>query len=195
MNLKLKEPIKDFRKGSFLIVVDERHRENEGDLVLAAEKVSPERINFMIRHARGLVCVPMLNGRLKELKLPPMNEVNTELHKCKFTVSVDCKHGTTTGISAFDRAKTIKALVSNKAKPEDFAKPGHVFPLISDEGGLKSRPGHTEASIELCKLAGMYPAAVICEIISDNGKMANFSELKKFAKKWKIKIIKIEDLL
>ena len=179
----LKQAIEDFKKGKFLIVIDEKHRENEGDLVLAAEKVTPDKINFMIKNARGLVCVPMLKERLDELELPTMTQVNTELHKCKFTVSVDYKYGTTTGISAFDRARTIKALIGNKTKPEDFARPGHVFPLICDEGGLKKRPGHTEASIELCKLAGLYPAAVICEIISDGGKMARLPELKRMAKK------------
>ena len=189
------ESINDFGNGKFVIVIDEKHRENEGDLVLAAQKVTPQKINFMIKHARGLVCVPMLKKRLDELKLPPMTQVNTELHKCRFTVSIDYKFGTTTGISAFDRDKTIKALINDKTKPEDFAKPGHVFPLIYDDGGLKKRPGHTEAAIELCKLAGMYPAAVICEIIGENGEMAKMPELKKFAKKWKLKIIKIENLI
>lgn len=190
----LKEAINDFKKGKLIIVVDEKHRENEGDLVLAAEKATPEKINFMIKYARGLVCVPMLKERLDELKLPPMTEINTELHRTKFTVSVDYKYGTTTGISAFDRAKTIKALIDKKTKPQDLARPGHVFPLRYDEGGLKKRPGHTEATIELCKLAGMYPAAVLCEIISENGKMARLPELKRFAKKWKLKVINIRDL-
>lgn len=190
----LKHAINDFKKGKFVIVVDEKRRENEGDLVLAAEKAAPEKINFMIKRARGLVCVPMLGKRLDELNLPPMADVNTELHECKFTVSVDCKKGTTTGISAFDRTRTIKALIDGKTKPNDLAKPGHVFPLRCDEGGLKRRMGHTEAAVELCKMAGMYPAAVICEIIADNGKMANLNELGKFAKKWKIQLINIKDL-
>src|SRR3989344_4224160 len=123
----LKQAIEDFQKGKFLIVTDEKHRENEGDLVLAAEKVTPDKINFMIKNARGLVCVPMLKERLEKLELPPMTQVNTELHKCKFTVSVDCKKGTTTGISAFDRATTIKALIDDKTRPEDLARPGHIF--------------------------------------------------------------------
>lgn len=191
----LKNVILDFRKGKFLIVADEKHRENEGDLVLAAEKVTPEKINFMIKHARGLICVPMLGERLDELDLPPMTKVNTELHKCKFTVSVDYKKGVTTGISAYDRSKTIKALIDKKTKPNDFAKPGHVFPLRYDEGGLKSRAGHTEAAIELCKLSKLYPAAVICEIIGENGKMARLPELKKMAKKCNLRIIRIKNLL
>ena len=191
----LKDAVNDFKKGRFVIVVDERNRENEGDLVLAAEKVSPEKINFMIKHARGLVCVPMLKERVEVLNIPPMTQVNTELHKCKFTVSVDYKHETTTGISAYDRAKTIKALIDKKTKANDLARPGHVFPLIYDKGGIKSRAGHTEAAIELCKLAGMYPAAVICEIIGENGKMAEMPELDKMAKKFNFKIIKIRDLL
>lgn len=191
----LKAAISDFKKGRVLIVVDEKHRENEGDLVLAAQFVTPEKINFMIKYARGLVCVPMLGKRLDELKLPPMTSVNTELHGCKFTVSVDYKHGTSTGISAYDRAKTIKALIHKKTKPHDLARPGHVFPLICDDGGLKKRPGHTEAAIELCKLANVYPAAVICEIISENGRMAKLPELNRMAKKWDIEMVEIRSII
>ncbi len=191
----IKSAIEDFKKGKFLIVTDDEHRENEADLVLAAEKASPEKINFMIKNAKGLVCMPMLGSRLDELQLPLMTKINTELHKCKFTVSVDAKKGTTTGISAYDRAKTIKALIGKNTKPNDLAKPGHVFPLKYDENGLAKRAGHTEAGIELCKLANLYPAAVICEIIGDNGKMAEFDELKRMVKKFGIKIIRIEDLI
>ena len=185
--------IKDFKKGKFVIVVDDKHRENEADLVLAAEKVTPEKINFMIKYARGLVCVPMLGKRLEELKLPLMAKINTEFTKCAFTVSVDSKRGTT-GISAFDRAKTIKALIDRKTKPNDLAKPGHIFPLRCDEKGLSKRAGHTEAAIELCRLAKLYPAAVICEIVGENGRMAKLNEIKKFAEKWKINIVRIEEL-
>ena len=191
----IKEAIKDFRKGKFLIVIDYKAREDEADLVIAAEKAIPERINFMIKYARGLVCVPMLKKRLDELKLKPMTLANTELHGCKFTVSVDSKNGTTTGISAFDRAKTIKALIDKKSKPSDFAKPGHIFPLLCDARGLNKRAGHTEAAIELCKLAKLYPAAVICEIVGEDGRIAGIDELKKFGKKWKLKIIRIRDLV
>ena len=191
----IKYSIKDFKKGKFVIVVDEKHREGEADLILAAEKVSPEKINFMIKYARGLVCVPMLGKRLDELKLPQMAKINTEFHKCKFTVSVDYKYGTTTGISAFDRAKTIKALINEKTKPNDLLKPGHVFPLRYDAKGLSKRAGHTEAAIEMCRLARLYPAAVICEIIGENGKMAKMPELKQFARKHNLNIIRIRDLI
>lgn len=190
-----KDAIKDFKKGKFLILIDDKHRENEADLVMAAEKATPQKINFMIKNARGLVCVPMLGNRLDELKLPLMAKVNTELHKTKFTVSVDYKKGTTTGISAFDRAKTINALIGKNTKPSDLARPGHIFPLRYDERGLSARPGHTEAAIELCNLAKLYPAAVICEIVGENGKMAKINEIKKMAKKFNLQIIKIRDLI
>ncbi len=195
MNKNLTRATKDFKKGKFLIVIDDKHRENEADLVLAAEKATPEKINFMIKNARGLVCVPMLGKRLDELKLPLMVKINTELHKTKFTVSVDYKNRTTTGISAFDRAKTIKALIGKNTKPSDFARPGHIFPLRYDERGLSERPGHTEAAIELCNLAKLYPAAIICEIVGKSGKMAKINEIKKMAKKFNLQIIKIRDLI
>jgi len=191
----VKDAIKDFKKGKFVIVIDDEHRENEADLVLAAEKATPAKINFMIKYARGLVCVPMLGKRLKELKLPLMTKINTGFNKCSFTVSVDAKKGNTTGISAYDRARTIKALISKKTKPGDLAKPGHIFPLRCDEKGLTKRAGHTEAAIELCKLANLYPAAVICEIIGENGRMAKMAELKKFAKRHNLKIIRVRDLI
>ena len=190
----IKAAIKDFKKGNFVIVIDDKHRENEADLILAAEKVTPEKINFMIKFARGLVCVPMLGKRLDELELGLMTKINTELHKTAFTISADAKNGTTTGISAFDRARTIKTLIDKNTKPDDLAKPGHIFPLRCDENGLKARAGHTEAAIELCKLAGLYPAAVICEIIGENGRMAKIGEIKKFAKKWKLNIVSIKEL-
>jgi 3,4-dihydroxy 2-butanone 4-phosphate synthase/GTP cyclohydrolase II len=189
----VKDAVNDFKKGRFVIVIDDKHRENEADLVLAAEKVTPAKINFMIKHARGLVCVPMLGKRLDELKLPLMTKINTEFTKCAFTVSVDSRKGTT-GISAFDRARTIKALIDKKTKPSDLARPGHIFPLRYDERGLSKRAGHTEAAIELCKLAGLYPAAVICEIIGENGKMAKMAELKRMARKFNLKVIKVKDL-
>ena len=187
----IKEAIEDFKKGKFVIVVDNKHRENEADLVIAAEKITPQKINFMIKHARGLVCVPMLGKRLDELKLPLMTKINTEFTKCAFTVSVDAKKSTTTGISAFDRAKTIKALIDENTKPDNLTRPGHIFPLRCDAKGLSKRGGHTEAAIELARLAKLYPAAVICEIIGENGKMAKMSELKRFANKYDLKIIRI----
>ncbi len=191
---KFADVIKDFKQGKFVIVIDDKNRENEADLVVAAEKVTPEKINFMIKNARGLVCVSMLGKRLDELKLPLMTKINTEFTKCAFTISVDAKTGTT-GISAFDRAKTIKALIDKKTKPSDLLKPGHIFPLRCDENGLKKRNGHTEAAIELAKLARLYPAAVICEIIGENGKMAKMPELKRLANRYNLKIIRIRDLV
>ena len=190
----VKEIIKDFKQGKFVIVIDDKNRENEADLVLAAKNVTPEKINFMIKNARGLVCVPMLGKRLDELKLPLMTKINTEFTKCAFTISVDDKNGTT-GISAFDRAKTIKALIDKNTKPSDLLKPGHIFPLRCDENGLKKRNGHTEAAIELTKFAKLYPAAVICEIIGENGKMAKIPELDRFAEKYNLRIIRIKDLI
>ncbi len=190
----IEEAINDFKKGRFVIVVDDKHRENEADLVLAAEKVTAQKINFMIRNARGLVCVPMLGKRLDELKLPLMAKINTEFTKCAFTISVDVKKGTTTGISAYDRAKTIKALIGKRTKPSELARPGHVFPLRFNEKGLIKRAGHTEAAIELTKLAKLYPAAVICEIIGENGRMAKMQELGRLAKKWNIRILEIKEI-
>jgi len=190
----IQDAINDFKKGKFVIVIDDKHRENEADLVLAADKITPQKINFMIKHARGLVCMPMLSKRLEELKLPLMTKINTGFNKCSFTVSVDAKQGTTTGISAFDRAKTIKALIDKKTKPNDLAKPGHIFPLRCDSKGLSKRAGHTEAAIELCKLANLYPAAVICEIVGENGKMARMAELKRMAEKHGLNILRIREL-
>lgn len=192
---KVKDIINDFKKGRFVIVIDDKHRENEADLILAAEKVTPEKINFMIKNARGLVCVPMLGQRLDKLGIPLMTQTNTGFTKCAFTVSVDAKRGTTTGISAYDRAKTIKALIDKKTKPGDLARPGHIFPLRHDKRGLKKRHGHTEAAIELCKLANLYPAAVICEIIGENGKMAKMPEIRKLAEKWDLRIVRIRELV
>ena len=191
----IEDAINDFKKGKFIIVVDDKSRENEADLVLAAEKVAPQKINFMIKHARGLVCAPMLGKRLDKLRLPLMTKINTEFTKCAFTVSVDAKKGATTGISAYDRAKTIKALIGKNTKPSDLARPGHVFPLRCDENGLSKRLGHTEAAIELCRLGKLYPAAVICEIIGENGRMARMAELRRIAKKHDMKIIRIRDLV
>ena len=193
--LNVEKAIEEFRKGNFVIVVDNKRRENEADLVAAAEKISSKKINFMITHARGLVCVPMLGRRLDELNLPLMTRMNTEFTKCAFTVSADAKKSTTTGISAYDRARTIKALVDKNTKPDDLARPGHVFPLRCDQSGLKKRQGHTEAAIELAKLSNLYPAAVICEIIGENGKMAKMPELRRMAGKHGIRMISIKDLV
>ncbi|MCG3203400.1 MAG: Riboflavin biosynthesis protein RibBA [Elusimicrobia bacterium] len=189
------EAIRQIRMGKMIIVVDDPDRENEGDLVMAAEKVTPASINFMAQHGRGLICVPMMSSRLDKLGLTPMVNVNTELREAAFTVSVDVKKGTSTGISASDRAKTILALIDNKTKPDDLAKPGHVFPLRAKEGGVLVRTGHTEAGVDLARMAGLAPAAVICEIMSPNGSMARLPALQKIAQKHKLALITIRDLI
>lgn len=194
---KIEEAIEDIRNGRMVIVVDDKDRENEGDLVMAAEKVTPEAINFMITHGRGLVCVPMTEERLNELTIPQMVEYNREAMKTAFTISVDAasKFGITTGISPSDRAKTIEILINPKSNKDDLTKPGHVFPLRVREGGVLKRAGHTEAAVDLARLASLYPAAVICEIINKQGKMARVPELVKFAKTNKLKIVSIADLI
>ncbi len=189
------EAIRRIRAGQMIIVVDDPDRENEGDFILAAEKVTPTAINFMAQHGRGLICVPMMGDRLDKLGLTPMVNVNTELREAAFTVSVDVKEGTTTGISAADRAKTILALINHKTKAHDLAKPGHVFPLRAREGGVLVRTGHTEAGIDLARLAGLSPAAVICEIMSPDGSMARLPSLLKIAKKHNLAIITIRDMI
>ncbi len=192
---RIEEAINDIRRGKFVIVVDDENRENEGDLVLAAEKVTANKINYMIKNARGLVCMPIIKNRLEELNIPAMVEHN-ETNRCMFSISVDYKNGTSTGISPADRAATIKALISNNAKTEDFAMPGHLFPIMYREGGVIVRQGHTEASVDLARLAGLYPAAVICEIINDDGSMAKLNDLFEFSKKHNdMKIITIQNLV
>ena len=192
---KIEDAINDIKRGKFIIVVDDENRENEGDLVLAAEKATSNKINYMIQYARGLVCMPIIRKRLEELKIPPMVNHNN-INRCMFSISVDYKNGTTTGISPADRAATISALIDDKTKTEDFAMPGHLFPIFAREGGVLERQGHTEASVELAKLAGLYPAAIICEIINDNGTMAKLPDLLEFSKKHNnMKIISIKDLV
>lgn len=187
--------IKDIKKGKMVIVVDDPDRENEGDLLCAAEKVTPEIINFMTKYARGLICVPMKNKQLEKLEIENMVDKPTEKKGCSFTVSVDCRIGTTTGISAYDRAVTVQKLIDKYSKPEDFARPGHIFPLRYKEGGVLVRTGHTEAAVDLVGLAGLYPAGVICEIMNDDGSMSRMPDLVKFAKKHKLKILTIETLI
>lgn len=191
----IEEALEDLRQGKMIIVVDDEDRENEGDLVIAAEKVTPEAINFMTKYGRGLVCVPLTGERIDELKIPPMVQENTSTFETAFTVSVGVKGKMTTGISAYDRANVIKALIDPKTKPEDIVMPGHVFPLRARPGGVLERAGHTEAAVDLARLAGLYPAGVICEIMADDGTMARLPELEKFAEKWGLKIITIEDLI
>lgn len=190
----IEEAIEDLKKGKIIVVVDDEDRENEGDLVMAAEKVTPEAINFMARFGRGLICVPLTPERIEELDLPLMVTHNTDTHSTAFTVSVDYK-GTTTGISAYERALTIQKLIDPSVTPADFTRPGHIFPLRAREGGVLRRAGHTEAIIDLTKLAGLYPAGVICEIMSEDGTMARVPELLKFVKEHDLKIITIADLI
>ena len=189
------EAIKEIKKGKMVIVVDDPSRENEGDLVLAAEKITPQAINFMAKYGRGLICLPIIGQRLDELKINPMVENNTDFKETAFTVSVNAKKGITTGISAQDRATTIKTILDPETKFDDLSRPGHVFPLRYEDGGVLVRAGHTEAAVDLAKLAGLYPAGVICEIMHEDGTMARLPELFKFAKKYKFKIITIADLI
>ncbi|KUK36383.1 MAG: Riboflavin biosynthesis protein RibBA [Thermacetogenium phaeum] len=190
----IEEAIEEIRAGKMIIVVDDEDRENEGDLIIAAEKVTPEAINFMATYGRGLICVPMTGKRLDELDLQPMVAHNTDKHETAFTVSVDAATSTT-GISAFERAATVRALIDPKTKPQDLRRPGHIFPLRAKEGGVLRRAGHTEAAVDLARLAGLYPAGVLCEIMNDDGTMARVPELMKFARKHNLKIITIADLI
>ena len=188
--------IEDVRQGKIIIVVDDENRENEGDFICAADLVTPELVNFMAKHARGLICTPITEKRSRKLNLYPMVSNNTDPMDTAFTVSVDLKgSGVTSGISASDRSKTIKAIVDNNTKPDDLARPGHIFPLIAKDGGVLRRTGHTEAAIDFARLAGCSPAGVICEIMSEDGSMARVPELIKVAKKLDLKIVSIEDLV
>ena len=191
----IEQAVLDIKNGRMVIVVDDPGRENEGDLVCAAEKVTPEIINFMAKFGRGLICLPIVGTRLDELGIDQMVANSQEARDASFTVSIDAKHRTTTGISAHDRALTIKAVLSPKTKPNDLLRPGHIFPLRYVEGGVLVRAGHTEASVDLAKLAGLFPAAVICEIMKDDGTMSRLPELKRFAEKHRIKLITIRDLI
>ena len=192
----IESAINDIRLGKVIIVVDDQNRENEGDFVAAAEVISPEIINFMAKHGRGLICAPITNKLSKKLKLNLMVGSSSDPQDTAFTVSVDYKgNGVSTGISAADRSKTIKALIDPKTKPHQFSKPGHVFPLIAKDGGVLRRTGHTEAAIDFARLAGFKPAGVIVEIMNDDGTMARLPELKKVSKKFDLKIISIEDLV
>jgi 3,4-dihydroxy 2-butanone 4-phosphate synthase/GTP cyclohydrolase II len=198
MNAKfdtIESVLTDLRKGKMVIVVDDADRENEGDLIMAAEKVTPQAVNFMAKHGRGLICVPTVPERLKQLGIERMVNLNRETFKTDFQISVDAARGITTGISAADRAETIRLMVNPSAVPEDLVQPGHVFPLRSKAGGVLQRAGHTEAAVDLVKLAGARPMGVICEIMSDDGSMARLPELLRFAKKHRLKICTIEALI
>lgn len=190
----IEEALEELRNGRMVVVVDDEDRENEGDLVMAASKATPEAINFMIRHARGLVCAPLTSRRVRELDLPQMVTQNTDSHCTAFTVSVDagsCK----TGISAFERAQTVKALIDPETKPSDLKRPGHIFPLEAMDGGVLRRAGHTEAAVDLASLAGLEPAGVICEIINEDGSMARLPQLTEFCMEHGLKLVSIADLI
>ena len=193
---KIEDAIEDIRLGKIVIVVDDEDRENEGDFICAAEKVSPEIINFMATHGRGLICCPITAEKAQALQLNKMVTENTDLHQTAFTVSIDYKKaGCTTGISAYDRATGIQAILNPETLAEDFARPGHIFPLIAEKGGVLKRTGHTEASIDLAKLAGLKPAGVLVEILNEDGTMARLPQLVEIAKKFELKIISIKDLV
>ena len=192
---KISEAIDDFREGKFVIVVDDEERENEGDLICAAEKITPEMVNFMLKYARGVLCAPITLSRSEELDLPRQVSENTSVLGTPFTVTVDKLEGCTTGVSAHDRAATIQALADPTSKPETFGRPGHINPLYAQDNGVLRRSGHTEAAIDLCKLAGLYPAGALMEIMNDDGTMARMPELMVFAKEHQLKIITIKDLI
>jgi len=190
----LQNAIEDFKNGKFVIVIDDEDRENEGDLVIAAEHATPEAVNFMLTHGRGLLCLPIEGKRLDDLGLPLMVE-NNSIDICAFTLSIDAIEGTSTGVSAYDRSMTIKTLINSQSCLEDFKKPGHMFPLRYKEGGVLVRRGHTEASVDLAKLAGLFPAAAICEILNEEGHAATADELEEFSNKYNIKIVSVQSLV
>ena len=191
----IEEALTDFREGKFVIVVDDEDRENEGDLICAAEKITPEMVNFMLIHARGVLCAPITLNRCKELDLPHQVQDNTSVLGTPFTVTVDKLEGCTTGVSAHDRAETIKALADPSSRPETFGRPGHICPLYAQDNGVLRRSGHTEAAIDLCRMAGLYPAGALMEIMNEDGTMARLPELMVFAKQWNMKIISIKDMI
>ena len=191
----IESTISDIRAGKMVVVLDDEDRENEGDLVMAAQLVTPEAINFMRKEGGGLICVPMLGDRLDELHIPPMVRDNSSVHETAFSVSVEARGRTTTGISAHDRAATIQALLDPSSRPADFLRPGHTFPLRAREGGVLVRAGQTEAAVDLARLAGLYPAGVICEIMDEDGTMMRLAKLREFAKKHELKLITVKDLI
>lgn len=191
----IEEALQDIKQGKIVILVDDEDRENEGDLTIAAEKATPENINFMAKYGRGLICLSLDEEIVNRLQLPQMTAENTSANRTAFTVSIEAKHGVTTGISAADRATTILTAINPNAKPEDLAKPGHIFPLKAEKGGVLKRAGQTEGSVDLARLTGLSPAGVICEIMNDDGTMARMPQLKKFAQKHQLKIVTVADLI
>jgi 3,4-dihydroxy 2-butanone 4-phosphate synthase / GTP cyclohydrolase II len=192
---RVEEAIADIGAGRMVIVVDDQDRENEGDIIVAAESITAEHIGFMVRYGSGIICVPMEGDRLEELQLPLMIAQNEESMGTAFTISVDARDGTTTGISAADRAHTIRTLIDPRSQPHDLARPGHIFPLRYTPGGVLRRAGHTEASVDLARLAGLYPAGVVCEVVNEDGTMARLDDLERFAKEHELSIISIADLI
>lgn len=192
---KIEDAVQAIVRGEMVVVVDDQDRENEGDIVVASQAVTPQHIAFMMNHARGLVCVAMEGEQLDALDIPLMVSNNTDALKTAFTVSVDYIPGTTTGISAADRAATVQALLNEKSRPEDFARPGHIFPLRAHPRGVVARPGHTEAAVELARLAGLKPSGVICEVANDDGTMSRLPDLVRFAEKHNLLLVTIEDLI
>ena len=191
----IEDALQDFKKGEFVIVVDDEDRENEGDLIIAAEKITPDKVNFMLKNARGVLCAPITLSRAEELDLPHQVTDNTSMLGTPFTITVDKLEGCTTGVSAHDRAETIKALADPKATPQTFGRPGHINPLYAQDNGVLRRSGHTEAAVDLCKLSGLYPAGALMEIMNDDGSMARMPQLQEKAKEWGLKIITIKDLI
>lgn len=191
----IEDALQDFKKGEFVIVVDDEDRENEGDLIIAAEKITPDKVNFMLKNARGVLCAPITLSRAEELDLPHQVADNTSMLGTPFTITVDKLEGCTTGVSAHDRAETIKALADPKATPQTFGRPGHINPLYAQDNGVLRRSGHTEAAVDLCKLSGLYPAGALMEIMNDDGSMARMPQLQEKAKEWGLKIITIKDLI
>jgi 3,4-dihydroxy 2-butanone 4-phosphate synthase/GTP cyclohydrolase II len=191
----IEDVIDDIRDGKMVILVDDEDRENEGDLIMAAEKVTPEDVNFITKVGRGMMCVPLTPERLDKLAIPPMTERNTDPRGTAYTLTVDYRHGTTTGVSAYDRAATIQALVDERSRPDDFYRPGHTQPLIARKGGVLKRAGHTEATVDLARLAGLKPAGVLCEILSDDGTMARGNELVRIAQAYDLKVATIASLI
>ena len=187
--------VKDFAEGKFVIVVDDEDRENEGDLIIAAEKITPEKVNFMLKHARGVLCAPITISRCEELDLPHQVSDNTSMLGTPFTVTIDTLEGCSTGVSAHDRAATIQALADPASTPQTFGRPGHINPLYAQDNGVLRRSGHTEAAIDLCKLAGLYPAGALMEIMNEDGTMARMPELRKMAEEWGMRIVSIKDLI
>lgn len=200
IKISVEQVISDISSGKMVVILDDENRENEADLIMAGEKVTPEAINFMTKNGRGLICVPITHQRAVKLDFHPMVSINDnkypqELHGCNFTISVDYKHGTTTGISVFDRSATILAICNKNSLAGDFARPGHIFPLVAHNDGIVARPGHTEAGVELAKLAGLLPVAVICEILRDDGSMMRGKDVIDFAQKFNLSIVYIRDLI